>query len=206
MGLSGLELGSNVNGRSLGMPEFREFFQEAERLDIAIFVHALHPTMLDRLSSASQANPIGFPIDTALTIASLIDGGTAEQCPGLRLAFSHGGGTFPFQLPRYHHQWSGTWNEGSPAESRSGSLPRSPFEYARRFYYDTLLFDRRAIRYLIDTIGHRQVMIGTDYPYMAPEVPADKSLRSLRLADADHDDITWNNAFRFLGVEAPVPA
>ena len=206
MGLTGIELGSNVNGRSLGMPEYLEFFQEAQRLDIPIFVHALHPTMLDRLTSASQANPIGFPIDTALTIASLIDGGTAEQCPDLRLAFSHGGGTFPFQLPRYHHQWSGAWNEGDPIEGRGVSLPRSPFDYARRFYYDTLLFDRRAIRYLIDTIGHRQIMVGTDYPFMEPERPADASLRSLDLPDAIHDDITWNNTFRFLGVEAPVPA
>jgi len=82
-------------------------------------------------------------------------------------------------------------------------VPRSPAEYARRFYYDTLLFDRRALRYLIDMIGARQILVGTDYPYMAPEQPVDKTLRTLGLPPDVHEDITWNNCFRFLGIKAP---
>lgn len=206
IGLAGVELGTNVNGRSLGMPEFQGFFAEAARLELAVFVHSLHPTMMDRLPLATQANPIGFPTETALAIASLIGGGTAEQCPDLRIAFSHGGGTFPFLLPRYQNQWSGTWNEEQPIEGRGTSMPRSPSEYARRFFYDTLLFDARAIRYLIDIMGYERIMVGTDYPYLPTEVPADKSLRSLGLPADVHDAITWDNCFRFLGVEAPTLA
>ena len=85
-------------------------------------------------------------------------------------------------------------------------MPESPAELARRFYYDTLLFDRRATRYLIDIMGASQVLVGTDYPYQPPEEPADKTLRSLRLPQSVHDDITWNNCFRFLGVPAPAAA
>ena len=51
----------------------------------------------------------------------MIDGGTAEKCPNLRIAFSHGGGTFPFLLPRYNHQWSGTWNEEAPGPGRGAA-------------------------------------------------------------------------------------
>jgi aminocarboxymuconate-semialdehyde decarboxylase len=208
MGLAGIELGSNVNRKSLGMPEFQGFFQEAERLGMAIFVHALRPTMMDRFPTESLFNPIGYPTDTGLTIASMIAGGTAEKCPGLRIAFSHGGGTFPFMLPRYDHQWAGTWNEEPPAKGRGasapGALPHSPAEYARRFYYDTLLFDRRALRYLIDLIGARQILVGTDYPYMPPEEPADRTLRTLNLPAEVHEDITWHNTFRFLGIKPPI--
>ena len=104
-------------------------------------------------------------------------------------------------------EWSGTWNEETPGEGRgaraSGALPHSPAEYARRFYYDTLLFDRRALRYLIDMIGAKQILVGTDYPYMPPERPADRTLRTLGLPPDVHEDITWNNCFRFLGVKAP---
>jgi len=207
LGFPGIELGSNVNGQSLGMPEFKSFFQEAERLGVAIFVHALRPTMMERFPTKALFNPVGYPTDTSLTIASMIDGGTAEKCPSLRIAFSHGGGTFPFLLPRYNHHWSGTWNEEAPGAGRGatapGALPRSPAEYARRFYYDTLLFDRRALRYLIDMIGARQILVGTDYPYMAPEQPVDKTLRTLGLPPDVHEDITWNNCFRFLGIKAP---
>ena len=206
MGLAGVELGSNVLGKSLGDERFLGFFQEAERQGLAVFVHALHPTVADRVSGA-QMNAIGFPTDTGMTIASMIGGGTAAKCPDLRIAFSHGGGTFPFMLPRYNNAWSGTWNEEPQAGDRGAGLrqamPHSPAELARRFYYDTLLFDRRAVRYLIDIMGHTQVLVGTDYPYQPPEKPADKTLRSLSLPQPVHDDITWHNCFRFLGVAAP---
>jgi len=201
-GLLGVELGSNVNGQYLGAPQFLPFFQEVERLGLAVFVHALHPTVAQHLSNASLVNPIGFPIDTCLTIVSLMAGGTAERCRTLRLAFSHGGGVLPLLLPRYHNQWSGTWNEEPQTEElRVTSRGRtSPFELARRFYFDTLVFDRRAIRYLIDALGHRQLLVGTDYPYLPVEQPADKTLRSLGLPRDISDDITWNNCHRFLGI------
>ncbi len=202
-GLLGIEIGTHVNGRSIGMPEFKDFFVEAERQGIAIFVHALHPTMMDRLPSPQQSNPIGFPTEVSLAIGSMIHGGNAEAAPGLRIAFSHGGGTFPFLLPRYQNQWSGTWNNEPAIEGRGVMLPHSPAEYARRFFYDTLLFDRRAIGYLIDMIGYEQILVGTDYPYQPPERPADKSLRMLDLPEDVHNAITWDNCFRFLGIDVP---
>jgi aminocarboxymuconate-semialdehyde decarboxylase len=205
LGLTGIELGSNILGRSLGDESFVGFFQEVERLGVPVFVHALHPTIATRIP-AVQMNPIGFPTDTGLTIASIIGGGLAEACPDLRLAFSHGGGTFPFMLPRFVHSWGGTWNEEPPtAEAGDGGLPRSPAEYARRFYYDTLLFDARAIRYLLEIMGPSQLLVGTDYPYMARETPVGKTLASMDLPAEQLEDISWNNCFRFLGVEAPKP-
>ncbi len=203
MGLTGVELGTNILGKSLGDASFVGFFQEAERLGVPIFVHALHPTVANRISEPLM-NPIGFPTDTGLTIASLIGSGTAEKCPNLRIAFSHGGGTFPFMLPRFMHNWSGSWNEGPQIGGQGASLlPRSPFEYARRFYYDTLLFDARAIRYLLEVIDPSRLLVGTDYPYMAREEPVGKTLTSMGLSQSTLDDITWNNCFRFLGIEAP---
>lgn len=201
MGLHGIEIGSNVNGRSLGEPEFAEFFQEADRLGISVFVHALRPTVMDRLPR-SLANPVGFPTDTALTIGSFIGGGTAAKCATLRIAWSHGGGAFPGILPRFQHNWGGTWNEEPVADAASKGT--SPFEYARRFYYDTLVFDRRLLRYMIDILGHTQLMPGSDYPFMQRQSPMNKTLASMGLAQEVMDDITWNNFFRFLGIEAPL--
>jgi aminocarboxymuconate-semialdehyde decarboxylase len=205
-GLHGVELGSNVNGRYLGAPDFLPFFQEVERLGLCVFVHALHPTVVEHLPSHSLGNPIGFPIDTCLSIVSLMASGTAQRCPNLRIAFSHGGGVFPFLLPRYHNRWSGTWNEEPRTEAARAAVdePASPFELARRFYFDTLVFDRRALRYLIDTMGHRQLLVGTDYPYFTPEQPTDRTLQSLGLPHHFSEDITWNNCWRFLGIPTPV--
>ncbi|MEZ5234055.1 MAG: amidohydrolase family protein [Acidimicrobiales bacterium] len=205
LGLRGIEVGSNVNGAYLGEDRFREFFAEVARLELCVFVHSLKPTMAGVLPAPSMVNPILFPTETCLTIASLIGSGTAAAVPGLRIAFSHGGGTFPFLLPRYENQWRGTWNEAEPAPGtrRGTDAPEGPAALARRFFYDTLLFDRRAIRYLVDLMGASQVVVGTDYPYFPPEVPADASLRSLGLPETSHRAITWDNAFRFLGLEPP---
>jgi aminocarboxymuconate-semialdehyde decarboxylase len=195
----GIEIGSNVLGKSLGEERFVGFFQEAERLGLAVFVHALHPTFIDRIGEG-LANAIGFPTDTGLTIASLIQSGTADKVPNLRIAFSHGGGTFPFMLPRLHNGWGGSWDEAPPIRPTTGSDPAA---LARRFYYDSLVFDARPLRYLIEEVGASQLVIGTDYPYVTQERPAGKTLSTLGLPQATMDDITWNNCFRFLGTQAP---
>jgi aminocarboxymuconate-semialdehyde decarboxylase len=199
MGMAGIEIGSNINKKSIGAPEFVEFFQECQAQDLCVFVHALQPTFLDRLISPSITGSIGFPSDTGMTIASFIATGTAEKVPNLRIAFSHGGGSFPFMLPRMH----GSWNEGPPAREGGEPQPHTVIEYARRFYYDSLLFDARAIRYLIDMMGHTQVTVGTDYPFGVREPHADDTLRTMGLSQEVYDDITWHNSFRFLGVGEP---
>ncbi len=206
-GLLGVELGSNVGGKSLGDERFLTFFQEAEAQDVAIFVHALHPTMADRIPGVEQLSAaVAFPTDTGLTIVSLIAGGVLEKCPRLRLAFSHGGGSFPFILPRLQGFWSGgLWNGEQPPEGQGGPLrqliPRSPTEYARRLFYDTLLFDRRAIHYLMEMVGSSQLMVGTDYPYIIREQPVDKTLRSMSLSGDELEAIGWRNCRRFLGLK-----
>lgn len=208
MGLHGVEVGSNVLGKSLGDERFLTFFQEAEAQDIPVFVHALHPTMTDRIPGEQQlVAAVAFPTDTGLTIASLIASGVLDKCPRLRLAFSHGGGSFPFILPRLEGFWSGgRWNgEKPPAAESPGPLrqlvPRSPTEYARRLFYDTLLFDRRAIRYLLEMVGSSQLMVGTDYPYLPREQPVDRTLRSMGLSKDDLEAIGWRNCLRFLGLK-----
>jgi aminocarboxymuconate-semialdehyde decarboxylase len=103
-------------------------------------------------------------------------------------------------LPRYHNGWGGSWDEAAPIRAVQGS---NPAEVARRFYYDTLVFDARPLRYLIEEIGASQLVIGTDYPYVTQEQPAGKTLRTLNLPQQTLDDITWHNCFRFLGIDAP---
>lgn len=201
MGLDGVEIASNIGGRSLGEDRFLGFFQEAERLQVPIFVHALAPTFTERLPRSAMAS-FAVSTEAGLAAASIVMSGTAEKCPNLRLAFSHAAGGFPLMIPRANYFWAGTWNEEPPPEERTSRVdpaPRSPAEYARRFYYDTMVFDRRALRYVIDMVGPSQLIVGTDFPAMPREQPASRTLRSLELPAAVLEDITWNNAFRFLG-------
>src|SRR5882672_9916769 len=155
---SGVEIASHVNGTSIGDPRFEPFFAAAERLGAAIFVHALRPAGQDRIVGAFPEQAVCFPGDIALAAASMITGGVAARHPRLRIAFSHGGGAMSVLLPRLVHAWR-------MIPKAKESLAESPAITARRFYYDELVFDPAAVKFVIDSFGATQICIGTDYPF-----------------------------------------
>jgi aminocarboxymuconate-semialdehyde decarboxylase len=203
LGLYGVEIASNVNGVSIGEERFLPFFEEAQRLGVPIFVHAM-PAPTDRLPMSTMGTYV-VGLEGTLAAASIVASGTAAKCPDLRISFSHAAGGFPLMLPRAQYFWGGSWNE-EPKVLERAILPDdgpSPLDYARRFYYDSLVFDRRAIRYLIDLLGADRLLVGSDFPAMPREEKAGATLRSMELDPAVLADITWHNAFRYLGVRPP---
>lgn len=199
-GLVAVEITSNVLGQSLHHEQFEGFWSEAERLQMPVFIHGMPADFGDRLP-AGLISIAGFAVgaDAALAASAIIAGGVAEKHPDLRVAFSHGAGGFPCMLPRANYFWGKTWNE-EPSDEGEGI---SPAELAKRFFYDGLVMDHRTLQHLIDMMGHTQVLVGTDFPAMPREQPCGRTLRMLDLEPAVLEDLTWNNAFRFLGVDPP---
>ena len=193
LGFRGVELASHVNGRSIGDPLFAPFFEYAESVGASIFVHALRPAGADRVVGAFPEQAVCFPGDIALAAASLITGGIAARHPRLRIAFSHGGGAMPILLPRLDHAWRAL------PESHE-SMPEAPSVIARRFYYDALLFDPRAIQFLKDTMGLSQIVVGSDYPFAMGDPQPVETLRRAGFTDAEIDAVCHDNARRFLGM------
>jgi aminocarboxymuconate-semialdehyde decarboxylase len=206
-GLAGVEIASNINGKSLHEPQFDGFWAEVDRIGAAVFVHGM-PVPSDRLPGAAVAT-FGVGAEATLGAAAIITGGVAEKYPGLRISFSHAAGGLPLVLTRAQWFWGRTWNEEPPLpeserpEAKPWFAEHSPTELARRFYYDSLVFDRRAIRYLADMLGTDRLLVGSDFPAMTREEPIATTLRSMGLSDAELQDILWHNCFRFLGVEPP---
>lgn len=191
-GFRGVEIGSNVNGRVLGEAEFEPFYAEAERLDMAVFVHALHPIGADRLSSMPDLEPFAaFPLDTALAAASLVRGGVPERHPELRFGFSHGGGAI---VPVIHRLGKGAAVTGG----FRGVLSQPPLYYARRFFYDDLVYEPDYAAYLANEFAPGQVFCGTDYPYAIMEAEPAAFLQSAPFADPE--SVRHGAAERFLGL------
>jgi aminocarboxymuconate-semialdehyde decarboxylase len=190
-GFRGVEIGTNVNGVSIGDARFKPFFQAAEELGAAVFVHALHPAGTDRLvGPPAMPALVAFPCETAVTIASLMVGGTLQRHPRLRIAFSHGGGAFALVLPRLMHGWK-----------MMGELKekvRSPAEQARTLYYDTLVYDPKTLAFLIERFGMTQLCLGTDHPFTIQETDPVGAVEALDLAPKDSDLLLSGNAARFL--------
>jgi aminocarboxymuconate-semialdehyde decarboxylase len=191
--LAGVEIGSNINGKPPGDPIFDPFWAEAERLGLAVFVHALHPTGSERMVGPPVLPTyLGFPVDTGLAAASLITGGTLEKFPKLRVAFSHGGGVLAAILPRLANGW-----RTMPA---LGKAFADPNETARRFYYDNLVFDHGLVRYLMSVFGASQIFVGSDYPFGAGQPHPTRFTRDIGLEPQDWEAMSGGNARRFLNI------
>ena len=190
---AGVEIASHVNGVSIGDARFEPFFAEAERLGAAIFVHALRPAGQDRIVGAFPEQAVCFPGDVALACASMITGGVASKHAKLRIAFSHGGGTMSILMPRLTH----AWNMFPKAKE---SLAEAPDIVAKRFYYDELVFEPKAIRFLVETFGSSQICVGTDYPFALGDWKPLQTLDNTGLDKSALTAITSKNARRFLGL------
>lgn len=191
-GLSGVEIGTNINGRVIGDPFFEPFFEAAESEGIVIFVHPLHPTGHDRIIGPKALEAVlSFPSETAFSIASLMTGGMLDKYPNLKLVFSHGGGGFALLLPRIIQGWHTV-----PAVQKL--ILQHPAEYAKRLFYDTLVYDDKALQYLIDTFGSSQLVIGSDYPFSIMQEQVGNVLDHLKISPSDKDAIAYQNAQRLL--------
>lgn len=190
LGLQGVELGTNVNGVSIADRSFRDVFAEADRLGLSVFLHAFQPAMAGAVPGP-MASAVSFPLDIALAVAGLIAGGTLQDCPTLRLCASHGGGGLGLALPRLIHAWRSK-------ERLRKRLPTSPEVIARRLFYDILLFDPKALGYLVEFAGPGQVVVGSDYPFL--DVPPQWPLGELDLPEETRNAIRESNARAFLGL------
>ncbi len=189
-GLSAVEVGSNVNGRYLGDPLFDEFLKEAQRLDLALFVHALHPIGAERLQAYAELVPFAaFPLDTALCAMTLIRAGVPERMPDLRVGFSHGGGAV---IPLAHRM-----DKGAQVTAQfQGELSRPPSAYAREFFFDSLVYDVGYLRYLCE-FAPGQVFCGTDYPYLI----MDGEPQTVIVGAGDTPDLRYGAAQKFLRLD-----
>jgi len=83
-------------------------------------------------------------------------GGAFDRLPeSLRICFAHGGGAFPYLLGRLEN----AWHQRSIAR---GCSMHPPSHYLDRFSVDSAVFDERALRLLIETMGPRRVMLGSN--------------------------------------------
>jgi aminocarboxymuconate-semialdehyde decarboxylase len=194
LGLRGVEISSNVDGRELADPEFRPFFAAAEALGVLVFMHPLGFTHGQRLSEHYFNNLIGNPLESTIAVGHLIFGGVLDAHPGLKLCVAHGGGYLPGYIGRMDHAFRAR-------EDCRQHIHREPSSYLRQLYFDTLVFDRGQLENLVRTYGADRLMMGTDYPFDMSE--PDPIGFHAALSEADRENILGGTAARLLGLTSP---
>src|SRR5690606_7697644 len=191
--LPGIELGSNINGRNLSEKEFFPFYEEAEKLGCAIFIHPWE--MMGQQDMQRYWLPwlVGMPAETSRAICSLIFGGVFEKFPKLRVAFAHGGGSFPFTFGRIKHGFD------VRPDLVAIDTPIDPPTSLGRFWVDSLVHDNKALEFLIDLIGEDKICVGSDYPFPLGEQVPGEIVEKLKVDKKIIDKINFINAHNWLG-------
>lgn len=172
IGLIGVQIGSNVNQKNLGEAEFFDFFAACQELEMAVFVHPWE--MMGEKEMPKYWLPwlVGMPAETSRAICSLIFSGVLERLPDLRIAFAHGGGSFPATIGRIEHGF-----EVRP-DLCAVDNEINPREYLGRFWIDSLVHDPLMLEYLIKLVGADKIALGTDYPFPLGELEPGKMIES----------------------------
>jgi aminocarboxymuconate-semialdehyde decarboxylase len=194
LGLAGVEIGTHVNAWNLDSPELFPVFARARDLGAAIFVHPWDMLGAERMRRYWMPWLVGMPAEVTLAICSLILGGVLERLPGLRIAFAHGGGSFPFTLGRIDQGYR------VRPDLVAVDNPKPPGAYLDRLYLDTLVHDRTALDYLVRLFGAHRLALGTDYPFPLGESEPGGLIASLHDLSAESlDRLNAGTALEFLG-------
>jgi aminocarboxymuconate-semialdehyde decarboxylase len=201
LGLAGIEIGSHIdtpNGSNLNLnvPGVYPVFEAAAELGAAVFVHPWDMMGQSEMPRYWLPWLVGMPAETARAICCMIFGGVFERLPNLRVCFAHGGGAFPYTIGRIEHGF----NVRPDLCAVDNSI--NPRDYLGRFWVDSLVHDPDALRYLVRTVGEKNVALGSDYPFPLGEHHPGSLIESMQdFSDELKERLLAINGFEFLGID-----
>lgn len=192
-GFRAVELGTSVNEEQLSDARFRPVLRRAQELKVFIFAHPYSVTPECGTERWHLRNLIGNPLHTTIMVANLMFSGALDDLKTLKIVLAHGGGYVPYQIGRFIHGHK--VRKDTKADTRT-----SPERLLRRFWYDALVHDPRALRYLIDRVGADRVVLGTDAPFdMGEEKPLQRLAELKGLKAAERERICSGNVMKLYG-------
>jgi len=157
--LNGVILLSNIRGRALTSPDYRPFFEEANRMKLCILLHPMLPSDTEPFREYVLGPIVGFPFDTTLAVARMCYDGLLRDFPDIRWIIAHIGGGVPYLMERMDNGFRDF------AECRV-KIDQLPSTYLKKLYYDTVTFSPYTLHMARDMIGTDHMLMGSDYPHL----------------------------------------
>jgi aminocarboxymuconate-semialdehyde decarboxylase len=177
-GAAGVGIATNVGDLPLDASELRHFWREMNRRKLMVLVHPTYPCD-GPLDDAGTFLAVGYPSETAMAATRLALSGVLEECPDVKIVWSHLGGGLPMILDRIDRGYQ-----------RYSSCPHPPSYYLRRCYFDTVCTHGPALECARATWGANALVFGTDVPHVPnseKETPA--ALRERGWPDSELENI-----------------
>ena len=193
--MPGVQIGSHVNGWNLDDPRVFEVLQAAEQLNAAVFVHPWDMLGKGRMQKYWTPWLVAMPAETSLAICSMIFGGVLERLPKLRVAFAHGGGSFPAAIGRIE--------QGFHVRPDLCAVDNdvNPMSYLGRFYVDSLVHHPGMLQYMIDLMGADCIALGSDYPFPLGEQVPGRLIESMSLDAHTKERLLSGTALEWLQLD-----
>jgi len=179
--LNGVVLLSNIGGKALTSPEYRPFFEEANRMKLCIFLHPMIPVNSEAFREYVLGPIIGFPFDTSLAVARMCYDGMFEELPDIRWIIGHLGGAIPYLMERMDNGFRDF------ADCRV-KIDKLPSVYLKRLYYDTVSFSPYTLKMVRDMVGADHMVMGSDYPHLLGSI--DRAVTSIESLPIDQEEIS----------------
>jgi len=191
-GFAGAMIGTQPKGvgGTLDGAELDPFWEVASARHATIFLHPMYICGDERLNGYDLLNAVGRLTDTTIAMARLLFSGHLTRFPGVTLVVSHGGGAVPYALGRLRR------NRTIHAEGCA-----DPLDGFRRLYFDTVLFEPQALRFLCDVAGADRVVLGSDYPFPIGDPEPARVVDDTPLTEAERRAILGETAARIFHID-----
>ena len=154
----------NIAGRDLDDEGLFAFYEYCDAEEIAIWLHPApigtddsgYDEARNELDKYAFGWLLGYPYREVVAFGNLILSGVLDRFPRLRICLPHGGGFVPYQVGRLDYAWQ--------KKLSTAICNRRPvYDYLKNFYFDNVIHDRRARRFLIEIMGVDNVFVGSNY-------------------------------------------
>lgn len=211
LGVVGIGLPCNVDGRPIDSPEFEPFWENLARHDAVVYIHpvgsdsAVHPGLQDwGLHTA-----YGSPLQITVAPVRILYSGLSTRYPSLRFVFAMCGGMLPFLWPRADRNLRRGYAQSAVAAAGKGFMsylkdlpldPEDPMSGLRRFWYDTGIQDvPAALMVAKDSYGADRLLLGSDEIFASLDDAVEYIENSVYLTDDEKSAVLDRNAASMFG-------
>jgi aminocarboxymuconate-semialdehyde decarboxylase len=188
-GFKGAMIGTQPKGKGgvLDDPSLVPFWEAANETGSLIFIHPVFESGDDRVHDYGMANAVGRITDTMIAVSRLIYAGHVTRYSNAKIVAGIGGAGLPYILGRLRRNY----------ELDTAKLA-DPEAALRALYYDTVVQDPRALRFLADVVGAERIMMGSDMPFPIGDLAPMQIVEKTGFSSAERDSINGNLAAKLL--------
>lgn len=194
LGHRAVQIGARVEQEGLDAAAFDAFWRAAESLNVPVIVHPADLAVPPRHRRLFLHILAGNPSETTYAAAALLLSGVFDRFPKLRVLLVHGGGCLPYQFGRIARG-----RVASPPAAR-GAAKLELDRYADNLYYDTILHDDVALRYLISRVSAHRVALGSDYPFPLRDAEPVLTVQRQEMSETLERAVCWDTGAELLGL------